>query len=379
MKITQRLISASGVHSWMADWCAYEDPERDGPPKRKPTRVVGSGVWLDSGPPGREIREYVVLSNPHCPESVGYWCGFFPKVWDQLQGNLLRGKLEGSGAKLRRVYSVKQLDESSRPQVDDALRLCGSGSGSQEPSKQSQRVWESGRLVKQAMQIAAEKVGEEHLAAMPDPAFRAQAARWRSGDEGRKFSAVLARFLSGLSTLRPGRARWLAAVTLRKSPPLPLTRKTLGNYEPALWWRRWTDLKRFFLVHWRAMWVLLVILCFLKLVATCLAVFLRMVVRLLVAIVVRVFRAAWFELDGALGSLAGLSCTLEAVLGQHLEAAFGDRTPSVTPVDGLLDGAGQPQVAQSTQTPPPSSSQFFTQMLLVVNLVMQLRTHRQGG
>ena len=32
------------------------------------------------GPPGREIREYVVLSNPHCPESVGYWCGFFPKV-----------------------------------------------------------------------------------------------------------------------------------------------------------------------------------------------------------------------------------------------------------------------------------------------------------
>lgn len=47
MKITQRLISASGVHSWMADWCAYEDPERDGPPNRKPTRVVGSGVWLD--------------------------------------------------------------------------------------------------------------------------------------------------------------------------------------------------------------------------------------------------------------------------------------------------------------------------------------------
>ena len=53
--------------------------------------------------------------------------------------------------------------------------------------------------------------------------------------------------------------------------------------------------------------MLLVILCFPKLVATCLAVFLRMVVRLLVAIVVRVFRAAWFELDGALGSLAGLS------------------------------------------------------------------------
>ena len=46
MKITQRLISASGVHSWMADWCAYDDPEREGPPNRKPTRVVGSGLWL---------------------------------------------------------------------------------------------------------------------------------------------------------------------------------------------------------------------------------------------------------------------------------------------------------------------------------------------
>lgn len=230
------------------------------------------------------------------------------------------------------------------------------------------------------MQIAAEKVGDEHLAAMPDPAFRAQAARWRSGDEGRKFSAVLARFLNGLSTLRPG---WQAEVAGSSDPPevtpLPLTRKTLGSYEPAMWWRRWTDLKRFFLVYWRAMWMLLVILCFPKLVATCLAVFLRMVMRLLVAIVVRVVRAAWFELDGALGSLAGLSCTLEAVLVQHLEAALGDWTPSVTPADGLMDGAGQPQVAQSTQTPPPSSSQFFTQILLVVNLVMQLRTHRQGG
>ena len=193
---------------------------------------------------------------------------------------LVRGKAEES---LQREAGGDSLDESSRPQVDDALRLCGSGSGSQEPSEQSQRVWEGGRLVKQAMQIAAEKVGEEHLAAMPDPAFRAQAARWRSGDEGRKFSAVLARFLNGLSTLRPG---WQAEVAGSSDPPevtpLPLTRKTLGNYEPALWWRRWTDVKRFFLVHWRAMWVLLVILCFPKLVATCLAVFLRMVVRLLV-------------------------------------------------------------------------------------------------
>ena len=61
-------------------------------------------------PPSREIREYVVLANPHCCESVGYWCGFFPKVWDQLQGKLRRGKLEGGGAKLRRVYSVKQAE-----------------------------------------------------------------------------------------------------------------------------------------------------------------------------------------------------------------------------------------------------------------------------
>ena len=67
------------------------------------------------------------------------------------------------------------------------------------------------------------------------------------------------------------------------------------------------------------------------------------------------------------------------MLVQHLEAAFGDWTPSVTPADGLMDGAGQPQGAQSTQAPPPSSSQFFTQVLLVINLVFQFRTHRQGG
>lgn len=293
------------------------------------------------------------------------------------QARRQRSKAEES---LQREAGRDSLDESSRPQVEDALRLCGSGPGSQEPVEQSQRVCEGGRLVKPAMQIAAEKAGDEHLAAMSDPAFRAQAARWRSGDEGRKVSAVLARFLNGLSTLRPG---WQAEVAGSSDPPevtpLPWTRKTLGNYEPALWWKRWTELRRFFLAHWRAMWVLLVLLCFPKLVATCLAVFLRMLMRLLVAVVVRVFRAAWLELDGALGGLAGLSCTLEAVLVQHLEAAFGDWTPSVTPADGLMDGAGQPQGAQSTQAPPPSSSQFFTQVLLVINLVFQFRTHRQGG
>ena len=90
------------------------------------------------------------------------------------QARRQRSKAEES---LQREAGRDSLDESSRPQVEDALRLCGSGPVSQEPVEQSQRVCEGGRLVKQAMQIAAERAGDEHLAAMSDPAFRAQAAR----------------------------------------------------------------------------------------------------------------------------------------------------------------------------------------------------------
>ena len=49
------------------------------------------------------------------------------------QARRQRSKAEES---LQREAGGDSLDESSRPQVDDSLRLCGSGSGSQEPSEQ---------------------------------------------------------------------------------------------------------------------------------------------------------------------------------------------------------------------------------------------------
>ena len=45
---TQQLMQAAGVFVVEVHWCQYCDHERIGPPNRKPTRIVGSGVWIKS-------------------------------------------------------------------------------------------------------------------------------------------------------------------------------------------------------------------------------------------------------------------------------------------------------------------------------------------
>ncbi len=45
-KETQALWCKAGVYSIILDWCMFDDPERVGPPNRKPTRILTSAPWL---------------------------------------------------------------------------------------------------------------------------------------------------------------------------------------------------------------------------------------------------------------------------------------------------------------------------------------------
>lgn len=47
-KETQLLLNSPSVRLFHFDWCQYGDDERLGPPNMKPTRVAGSGGWLES-------------------------------------------------------------------------------------------------------------------------------------------------------------------------------------------------------------------------------------------------------------------------------------------------------------------------------------------
>ena len=67
--------------------------------------------------------------------------------------------------------------------------------------------------------------------ALSDPSARAQAARWRSGPEPRRATAILARMMQSLQSVRPS---WTQA-----EPPvaelLPVRRA--GSCEALSWWR----------------------------------------------------------------------------------------------------------------------------------------------
>lgn len=43
---TQRLWNCPGVCAHRVDWCMFDDPEREGPPNQKPTRILSTAPWL---------------------------------------------------------------------------------------------------------------------------------------------------------------------------------------------------------------------------------------------------------------------------------------------------------------------------------------------
>lgn len=75
-------------------------------PRDPAGEATGSSVSYRPG-----IRCYVVLSNPHQPNSVGFWRGPAPETWLEIERNLKGGALKGSGARLRRVQDQDEAEK----------------------------------------------------------------------------------------------------------------------------------------------------------------------------------------------------------------------------------------------------------------------------
>ena len=132
-------------------------------------------------------------------------------------------------------------------------------------------------------------------------------------------------------------------------------------------------------------------LCFPKLVAMLVAMLIRLIIRLMMALVMRVVREVAFELGDVMLHLSQLTANVELVLMGQLENMVHDWVPSMMAPSAPTQsqqGSGHPPMAPGgtmnggdlgQPAPPIPPSNFFTPLLLLVNLVLQLRTHRQGG
>ena len=247
-----------------------------------------------------------------------------------------------------------------------------------------------------AVQVASEEISPEDMKNLNDPSFRASAARWRSGPQTRKITAAFARLLSSLNAIKPDCFK--KVVEHEKVGEMPVVEalplNEVARKNPS-WWKRiygsTNGFSTWVVAHWRTLWVLILMLRFPKLVAMLVAMLIRLFIRLMMALVMRVVREVAFELGDVMLHLSHLTANVELVLMGQLENMVHDWVPSmVAPAPplqtqqgghhptsgsgGIMNGGNMGQPA-----PPIPPSNFFTPLLLLVNLVVQLRTHRQGG
>ena len=241
--------------------------------------------------------------------------------------------------------------------------------------------------VVKAVKLASQELSDADLSALGDPAFRSQASRWRSGSGARRVSAAFARLLTSLHSIRP---TW---VTPRQNgepvpvEPLPFTAGPAPE-QVARARHLLAQLYGWFYVvgkYWRTVWLLFFMILFPRLTAAIVAMMIRLMIRFFVAIFTRLLREIWFELEGVVGQLAVLSQGFELALVQHLETWMNHAVPQQF-LDSVHSPSSMPSSSQpfgpgvgDPPPPPPPPGTFWTNFLLLANLLFQFRTHRQGG
>ncbi len=245
----------------------------------------------------------------------------------------------------------------------------------------------------EAVQQAASELTQPELDALSDPSLRSQASRWRSGSGSKKVSAALARMLNSLHAIRP---QWLSSLRRGgEEPPAVVPLPLNGPAQPSTSWflTRLSWMERMVKLlgsYVRTVVVLVVLLCFPKLVSAFIAFSIRLVLRLCSAIVIRLLREVWIEMVGLMGQITNLTSGVEQSLVVYLEDVMMSwssgwfvfshpTTLQTSPMAAPMAEGLPPQAAPSPCPPPTPPPQVWTNFLLLANLLLQLRTAHRGG
>ena len=219
----------------------------------------------------------------------------------------------------------------------------------------------------EAVQQAASELTQPELDALSDPSFRSQASRWRSGSGSKKVSAALARMLNSLHAIRP---QWLSSLRRGgEEPPAVVPLPLNGPAQPSTSWflTRLSWMERMVKLlgsYVRTVVVLVVLLCFPKLVSAFIAFSIRLVLRLCSAIVIRLLREVWIEMVGFMGQITNLTSGVEQSLVVYLEDVmmswssgwfvFSHPTTLQTSPMAAPMAEGLPPQAAPSPCPPPT-------------------------
>ena len=220
--------------------------------------------------------------------------------------------------------------------------------------------------------------------ALSDPSTRAQAARWRSGTEPRRATAILARMMQSLQSVRPSWTQALVAGEPPVAEPLPVRRA--GGSEALSWWRSSVNfcffstwgLRR----SWRTWCLVAVILVFPKVLALLLTLVVRMVFRAGLVVIGRFFSEMGQQCSGVLHHFAVASTAMEdwfvdmvdgVISLPQQQAAFGDSMQATS-------SSSSPSTSQNMGACPQPSTPwpFFSTILVLIDLALHHR-HRGGA
>ena len=271
--------------------------------------------------------------------------------------------------------------ESAKPRRSSSSVACGprraadAGAGA---------LKEAEAMVEVVRRAAVECDGEVEpgvsmLETLSNPDLRASAAKWRSGSDSRRVTALFARLMNGLHTIRPA---WLENIGGNHEPspvrPLPVAEALHGPMQATNWvaWKAWILSK----LHKRTLVLGLVLLCFPKICALVATTVMRLVFRALLALASRILAEFGKEVKEILWQVSWATSSTEDSVMHFLEELMFRSEASTSEAVPLMSS---PSTVDPPSTPcphhpsPPWS--FVSCLLLVADLALRLRPMAGAG
>ena len=222
--------------------------------------------------------------------------------------------------------------------------------------------------------------GVSMLETLSNPNLRASAAKWRSGSDSRRVTALFARLMNGLHTIRPA---WLENLGGQHEPapvrPLPVAEAAEGPKQAPSWvaWKAWILTK----LHKRTLVLFLVLLCFPKICALVVTTVMRLVFRAVLALAGRILAEFGKEVKEILWQVSWATSSTEDSVMHFLEELMFKHDTSTTseavPLMSTTTTVDPPGTPCPHHPSPPWS--FVSCLLLVADLALRLRPMAGAG